>query len=143
MSFWFSSRNHTNERPYKCVEPDCAAKGIKSAETLTYHLLVKHGKGKPLPPEPKEGDPRFECEFCKRSYKRKSYYNRHVRIAHDKSAPIYKCQFCKYSTRQKNVLSGHVKAVHLGVTYNCKKCEKKYKKKKDLKKHYLREHADD
>jgi uncharacterized C2H2 Zn-finger protein len=143
MSFWFSSRNHTNERPYKCVEPDCNVKGIKSTETLTYHLLVKHGKGKPLPPKPKEGDPRFECNLCSRTYKYRGDYLKHMRIAHDKSAPIYNCEQCKYFTKEKKVLSGHVKAVHLGVTYNCKKCEKKYKKKQDLKKHYLREHADD
>ncbi|KPJ02178.1 Longitudinals lacking protein, isoforms A/B/D/L [Papilio machaon] len=55
----------------------------------------------------------FECEKCKRKYRHKSTYRRHVTYECGKE-PMFRCPFleCTYKAYQKTHTDAHIKTKH-------------------------------
>ncbi|CAK1586532.1 unnamed protein product [Parnassius mnemosyne] len=58
-------------------------------------------------------DTSFECEKCKRKYRHKSTYKRHVTYECGKE-PMFRCPFleCTYKAYQKTHTDAHIKTKH-------------------------------
>lgn len=67
-------------------------------------------KGKKQTPVLECDLPRFPCEQCGETFKRREYLRRHVRSKHENRK--YKCTFCEREFGQKNNLDRHIRAKH-------------------------------
>lgn len=66
-------------------------------------------------------DSSYECEKCKRKYRHKSTYRRHVTYECGKE-PMFRCPFldCSYKAYQKTHTDAHIKTKHKIMTIDYK-----------------------
>ncbi|CAH2091521.1 unnamed protein product [Euphydryas editha] len=66
-------------------------------------------------------DSSFECEKCKRKYRHKSTYRRHITYECGKE-PMFRCPFldCTYKAYQKTHTDAHIKTKHKVMTIEYK-----------------------
>ena len=74
--------------------------------------------------------------FCKpcNLFMKKSSLSGHNRFVH-KKIKKFLCQTCGYATHTGTILRQHIQAVHVGYTFECGKCLKKFNLLKRLRKH--------
>ncbi|PSN40462.1 hypothetical protein C0J52_11614 [Blattella germanica] len=82
------------------------------------------------------GEQRFMCELCKKSYKKKSHLERHIRI-HTGKRP-FQCPHCKKTFTVGSILKQHIRT-HTGEKpFTCNICERKFPQKSGLMHHMWR-----
>lgn len=87
-------RQHTGERPYKCIICDSS---FKCLSTLRQHEVVHSPK-------------KYSCEICLRKFSRPEKVRIHMRV-HTGEKP-YNCLMCYKKYQQKNDLNRHIKKKH-------------------------------
>lgn len=80
--------------------------------------------------------------FCKECniFMKRSSYSGHNRFIHKKIRK-YLCQTCGYATHTGSILKQHIQAVHVGYTFECDYCSKKFNLMKRLRKHQELHHS--
>lgn len=79
------------------------------------------------------------CKDC-RIFLLKSSYNNHIKFVHEKVRK-YLCQTCGYAACTGTILRQHVQAVHVGYSFFCDQCPKKFNLMKRLRKHIELHHS--
>ena len=67
------------------------------------------------------------CKECGAELSSLKTLKRHVVHGNE----TFLCDKCKFSTSSESNLGRHVNNIHSGVTYNCEKCLRKYRRKKE------------
>ena len=85
-----------------------------------------------------EGQKKFECEHCKKTFSQKCNLKTHVLKMH--SGKKFKCQKCQKTFNQKQIFLNHMKIKHTNKTkitkqFKCDKCNKEYIYKTALENH--------
>ena len=81
----------------------------------------------------------FSCKLCDKTYTKKRYLQSHIEGIHQTSSDLH-CSECNVSFSKYSNLERHVKSVHLGKTFDCDQCSKKFKTKFALNSHTKRIH---
>lgn len=87
----------------------------------------------------KNGKDTVYCKECQIFMKRSSYHN-HIKFVHEKVRK-YLCQTCGYAACTGTILRQHVQAVHVGYSFSCDQCPKKFNLMKRLRKHIETYHS--
>lgn len=87
----------------------------------------------------KNGKDTVYCKDCRIFMLRSSYHN-HIKFVHEKVRK-YSCQTCGYAACTGTILRQHVQAVHVGYSFFCDKCPKKFNLMKRLRKHIETYHS--
>ncbi|EDS31830.1 zinc finger protein [Culex quinquefasciatus] len=86
-------------------------------------------------------DNMLQCRvMCKKRFLSKKNLILHEKICRDKSLT---CSFCKIKCGSRKALLAHERNFHNGTVWKCKYCDRKYKKRSDLKHHHLVKHGKD
>ena len=82
-----------------------------------------------------------DCSHCEFQSTNKISLRRHVRTVHENKKWT---KFCKPCGKEigKNYFAEHVRSVHENYKIKCNHCEKEYKEKRDLRKHYRLKHPE-
>lgn len=82
----------------------------------------------------------FTCEFCKRTFDRKSRFTNHM-FTHTSHEP-HKCSVCPKRFKSIKYLQKHMEVHDLSDTsHSCNLCDYKTRRKAYLKSHYIRRHT--
>ncbi|MEM7361606.1 MAG: C2H2-type zinc finger protein [Bacteroidota bacterium] len=104
-------------------------KRFASKTNLQIHLKGAHSKERP-----------YECEFCKKRFKKSKKLERHLPIHH--SEKPYFCGICNKRFDQPSILEAHINQVHKKIRpFKCKKCSKAFKRKAHLTGHMKTMHS--
>ena len=112
------------------------------------HLLDVHPNSKEAKELNTEQES-FECEFCHKKFRTKTFMTIHMELSHDiNKEEKYKCNICEKSFNFSFTLKSHYKRNHdmkmfydiQNKIYKCKLCEKSFNLKLSLKGHYSRTH---
>lgn len=55
-------------------------------------------------------------------------------LVHSEESSLYQCEMCSYTTSTQKLLNKHLK-IHSGRPYECKFCQKTFRRKEHLKTH--------
>ena len=89
-----------------------------------------------------EGEKRQDlvCDECMVPFVSQSKLNRHIREKHSVEEVIYECKRCQKTFRRKEHLKRHERAFHLGDKISCPLCPSRFIEKCRLMKHLLEKH---
>ncbi|XP_043482653.1 zinc finger protein 12-like isoform X9 [Leptopilina heterotoma] len=100
----------------------------------------KEKKKENLPVKTKRMRQFFTCEFCKRTFDRKSRFTNHM-FTHTSHQP-HKCSVCSKKFKSVKYLQKHMEVHDLPDTsHSCDLCDYKTRRKAYLKSHYIRRHT--
>ena len=82
-----------------------------------------------------------DCSHCEFKSRNKISLRRHVQTVHENKKWT---KFCKPCGKEigKSYFAQHVRSVHENYKIKCNHCEKEYKEKRDLRKHYRLKHPE-
>ncbi|KAI9554526.1 hypothetical protein GHT06_019799 [Daphnia sinensis] len=121
---------HTGSRPYVCTRDKCE-KTFRSNAALKKHIRI-HNYEKP-----------FQCPQCDTRFGSKDILARHM-SSHDLQRPIksYICSRCGMAFIQQTQLNEHqIKEHQSSETFACTACDRIYKRRWRLQKHYKQKHS--
>jgi len=119
----------TTVRKYIC---DCCGKELTSHKTLENHMIDFHDSQLNT----------VNCDICGKLFKNKQNLRFHVRCAHETPEKKHLCIECGKCFLTKALLSQHMLRSHSKVEFPCSKCEKKFKIKSDLVRHFKIKHTE-
>ncbi|XP_023315888.1 zinc finger protein 39-like [Trichogramma pretiosum] len=76
---------------------------------------------------------RQECDICQKTFSTKSDLNRHIDSVHKRVR--HACDICGKTFTQKGFLKTHIDAMHNSVRHACDICQKTFSNKSNLRKH--------
>jgi general transcription factor IIIA len=144
-------RSHTNERPYKCSEPDCV-KTFRREDHLRRHIQIAHknernyvctweGCEKRFCDSAKlkthiavhEGREKFKCtgfEGCHEWFRKRETLRAHITAVHHQRKP-YPCDYvdeannekCDHGYTTALKLAEHKKKAHEPARFHCQTCQ--------------------
>jgi uncharacterized C2H2 Zn-finger protein len=115
-------RSHTNEKRYQCQF--CDMKFLNWA-ARRFHIRSKHMIDKP-----------FHCFVCQKGFLTRPAMHAHVQDEHGDAS--WECEQCKKVFKKKGNYTTHLKLVHGNLeTIACDVCGKEFKTRKYLKQHYV------
>jgi len=92
--------------------------------------------------KPRAKEDPADCDICNIHYTTKRSYKRHYMSVHElKFYDCDECSECSETFRYHDTLAQHKNRVHCNIEWPCKKCEKIYKSKSDLRSHVLAKHS--
>ena len=109
---------------YQC--PKCEKTYITALQ-VKEHVMTVH-----------EGKKHLQCEFCAETFGYRAILSRHVREYHTNSLEL-PCNYCGTVFQNKGELNEHVRQIHK-TTLQCELCNKSFLIKKELIKHYSKDH---
>lgn len=120
---------HTNQRKFKCNEPNCDRAYITNCHLRRHKRQAHEKSAEPIP-----------CidESCNNFFTSLEQMKQHCRTIHSMkpSARQFECDQCSEKFRRKTHLKKHLFAEHTqNYRYNCAKCGKGYLLDSQLKRH--------
>jgi len=115
---------HDKLKQFVC---DSCGLALSSRQTLKTHRLIHEASSKNI-----------DCKLCKKSFRHKTTYNKHVRRVHEYDASkSLICGFCNKSFKHDEGLKRHIKKSHdsISVKYPCNICQKSFAFMYELTKH--------
>lgn len=119
---------HSDVKEFSC--------DICGKEFSTHQRLASHTDGV-------HGDVQFECQSCRKSFRRKADFLRHVVVNHKRELLPYPCEYenCAKSFMTKHERDSHVSGVHKQErSHKCQTCEKQFSSKTNLTRHVAAVH---
>ena len=118
-----------HEKRYDFVCHLCA-KPISTKKLLNYHLTSVHG----------EGERKFKCDQCEKTFVRASCLRQHVESHHLRST-LYQCEQCPKNFWAKSYLQTHIRIVHQKYRpHKCDICLEGFLYKRDVVRHKKFQH---
>ncbi|XP_054239605.1 GDNF-inducible zinc finger protein 1 [Indicator indicator] len=100
------------------------------------------GEHLPKSEEEKRRDSNFKCSTCEKEFLYEKSFLKHIKHSHGIAAEIvHRCDTCGQTFANRCNLKSHQQHVHSSERhFPCEFCRKKFKRKKDVKRHILQVH---
>ena len=83
----------------------------------------------------------FKCEKCDKQFQSAVARSHHEKTIHSSSVQLVDCDICGKQFKSEVILKQHVRYVHADTRkWRCDECEVKFKQKRDLRVHMLKQH---
>ena len=125
-------QDHRKRVHYKAYDFVChiCAMPKSTKAFLEEHMIIAHG----------QGERKFKCGQCEKSFTRKNILNTHIQSHHARKT-LYRCEQCPKTFWVKNYLRTHVRMIHeKHRPHKCDICQEGFVYKRDVIKHKKSQH---
>ena len=117
-------KKHIHDKVYDFVCHICA-QPKQNKRLLDRHMIIAHG----------QGERKFKCDKCDKSFAQKSTLNHHFESHHAKKT-LYQCEQCPKTFWMKSYLKTHVRMMHENYRpHKCDICQQGFVYKRDVVSH--------